>query len=89
MNKTVVACLMLLGGITMIVAQTDNRAEMRAAKMQEMQAQKIAFIKEKVSFTDKESVNFFRCTKSLNSKEWSLIANQDLRGKALKQKILR
>ena len=61
----------------------DNRARMRAAKCNA--STKIVY-KEKVSLRIKNQLNFFSCTKSLNSKEWSLIANQDLREKALKQK---
>ena len=86
MKKTVVACLMLLGGITMTVAQTDNRAEMRAAKMQEMQAQKIAFIKEKVSFTDKESAEFFPLYQEFEQQRMELNRKSRPQGKGFKAK---
>ena len=86
MKTTVVACLMFLGGITMIFAQSDYRAEMRAAKMQEMQAQKIAFIKEKVTFTDKESAEFFPLYQDFEQQRMELNRKSRPQGKGFRAK---
>jgi hypothetical protein len=86
MKKTVVACLMLLGGISMMFAQSDNRAEIRQTRMQEMQAQKIAFIKEKVSFTDKESADFFPLYQEFEQKRMELTRKSRPQGKGFRAK---
>lgn len=79
-----ILCGLLLGTSSVMYAQNADRAEMRKERMKQMHENKIAFIKENVSLTEKESAAFFPLYTEYETKRMELTHQARPQGKGLK-----